>query len=257
MMDVHSLFRLDGRVALVTGSSQGLGKMLSRGLASAGARVVLNGRDPKKLERAVEEFLSEGYDACGYAFDITKRHEIDTAVERIESEIGPIDILVNNAGIQRRAPLHEVTDEIWDEVLATNLTGAFLVTRKVARGMIQRQRGKVIFICSLMSELGRPTTGPYAAAKGGVRMLMGSMCVEWAQYNIQVNGIGPGYFITEMTKSLAEDPSFNDWLINRTPARRWGDPKELVGALLLLASDAGNFINGQIIYVDGGILAAL
>lgn len=256
-MDVQTLFRLDGRVALVTGSSQGLGKVLSMGLASAGARVVLNGRDPQKLAKAVEEFRTAGYDAHGYAFDITKRKEVDPAIERIEAEVGPIEILVNNAGIQRRAPLHEVTDETWDEVIATNLTGAFVVSRKVAQGMIKRQRGKIIFTCSLMSELGRTTTGPYTAAKGGVRMLIRAMCVDWARYNIQINGIGPGYFITEMTKPLADNPEFNTWLMGRTPARRWGNPEELIGTLLLLASDAGNFINGQIIYVDGGILAAL
>jgi gluconate 5-dehydrogenase len=256
-MDIDSLFRLNGRVALVTGSSQGLGKVLSTGLASAGARVVLNGRDPKKLGKAVEEFRASGYDAYGYAFDIKRRQEVDPAIERIEAEVGPIDILVNNAGIQRRAPLHEVTDETWDEVIVTNLTGAFVVSRKVAQGMIQRQRGKIIFTCSLMSELGRTTTGPYTAAKGGVRMLIRAMCVDWARYNIQINGIGPGYFITEMTKPLADNPEFNTWLMGRTPAKRWGNPEELIGALLLLASDAGNFINGQIIYVDGGILSAL
>lgn len=256
-MDTSKLFRLDNRVALITGSSQGLGKVLSKGLADAGARVVLNGRDPHKLKGTVEEFRASGYDAYGYAFDITKRVEVDPAIERIEREVGPIEILVNNAGIQRRAPLHEVTDETWDEVIATNLTGAFVVSRKVAQGMIQRQRGKIIFTCSLMSELGRTTTGPYTAAKGGVRMLIRAMCVDWARYNLQINGIGPGYFITEMTKPLADNPEFNTWLMGRTPARRWGNPEELIGALLLLASDAGNFINGQIIYVDGGILAAL
>ena len=231
--------------------------MLSRGLADTGARVVLNGRDPHKLRGTVEEFRNGGYDAYGYAFDITSREEVDPAIEGIEREVGPIEILVNNAGIQRRAPLHEVTDETWDEVIATNLTGAFVVSRKVGRGMIERQRGKIIFTCSLMSELGRTTTGPYTAAKGGVRMLIRAMCVDWARYNIQINGIGPGYFITEMTKPLADNPEFNSWLMGRTPARRWGNPEELIGALLLLASDAGNFINGQIIYVDGGILAAL
>lgn len=256
-MDTSKLFRLDNRVALITGSSQGLGKVLSRGLADAGARVVLNGRDPHKLRGTVEEFRNGGYDAYGYAFDITSREEVDPAIEGIEREVGPIEILVNNAGIQRRAPLHEVTDETWDEVIATNLTGAFVVSRKVGRGMIERQRGKIIFTCSLMSELGRTTTGPYTAAKGGVRMLIRAMCVDWARYNIQINGIGPGYFITEMTKPLADNPEFNSWLMGRTPARRWGNPEELIGALLLLASDAGNFINGQIIYVDGGILAAL
>ena len=188
---------------------------------------------------------------------MTNKAETDPAVDRIEKEVGPIDILVNNAGIQRRSPLHEASDELWQEVLNTNLTGVFTVSRKVAQHMIARQKGKIINICSLMCELGRATTAPYAAAKGGVRMLVKAMCVDWAKYNIQINGIGPGYFITEMTKPLADNPEFNSWLMNRTPAKRWGNPEELVGTLLLLASEAGNFINGQIIYVDGGILAAL
>jgi gluconate 5-dehydrogenase len=242
---------------LITGSSQGLGLVLAKGLADAGATVILNGRDETKLKKTVEDFGAKGYDTHGYAFDITKKAEVDPAIDRIEKEVGPIDILVNNAGIQRRAPLHEVTDEIWQEVLATNLTGVFTVCRKVAQYMIAREKGKIINTCSLMCELGRTTTGPYTAAKGGVRQLIKAMCVDWAKYNIQINGVGPGYFITEMTKPLADNPEFNSWLMNRTPAKRWGDPDELIGALLLLASDAGNFINGQIIYVDGGILAAI
>jgi gluconate 5-dehydrogenase len=256
-MGTVDLFRLEGRRALITGSSQGLGLVLAEGLASAGAEVILNGRDKNKLENTVAEMRAKGYAARGYAFDITRKEETDPAVDAIEAEAGPIDILVNNAGIQRRVPLHEASDEVWEEVLKTNLTGVFTVSRKVAQGMIQRGRGKIIMTCSLMSELGRETTGPYTAAKGGVRMLLRAMCVDWARYNIQINGIGPGYFITKMTQPLADNKEFNSWLMNRTPARRWGDPKELTGALLLLASEAGNFINGQIIYVDGGILSAL
>ena len=252
-----ALFRLEGRRALITGSSQGLGLVLAKGLADAGATVILNGRNEEKLHKAVESFTAKGYKAFGSAFDITNSAEVDPAIDRIEKDIGPIDILVNNAGIQRRSPLHEVGDEMWNEVIATNLTGVFMVSRKVARAMIQRRKGKIIHTCSLMSELGRTTTGPYTAAKGGVRQLIKAMCVDWAKYNIQINGVGPGYFITEMTKPLADNPEFNSWLMNRTPANRWGKPEELVGALLLLASDAGDFINGQIIYVDGGILAAI
>ncbi len=251
------LFRLDGRRALVTGSSQGLGLVLAEGLAAAGAEVILNGRSDEKVRAGVETLRGWGCKVHGYAFDVTSQAETDPAVDRIEKEIGPIDILVNNAGIQRRTPLHEAPDELWQEVLATNLTGVFTVSRKVAQGMIARRRGKIVNTCSLMCELGRETTGPYAAAKGGVRMLVKAMCADWARYNIQVNGIGPGYFITEMTRPLADNREFNSWLMNRTPARRWGDPKELVGALLLLASDAGSFINGQIIYVDGGILSSI
>jgi len=252
-----SLFSLDGRRALITGSSQGLGLVLAKGLADAGAAVILNGRNAEKVEKAVAGFKAKGYTAYGSAFDITKSAEVDLAIDKIEKEIGPIDVLVNNAGIQRRSPLQDASDEIWNEVIATNLTGIFTVSRKVAQYMIERRKGKIVNTCSLMSELGRVTTGPYTAAKGGVRMLIKAMCVDWAKYNIQINGIGPGYFITEMTKPLADNPEFNSWLMNRTPANRWGHPEELIGALLLLASDAGNFINGQIIYVDGGILAAL
>jgi gluconate 5-dehydrogenase len=243
------LFNLNGRNALITGSSQGLGMTFAAGLAEAGATVILNGRNAEKLGRTVEEFRTKGFKAHGYAFDVSKKEEVDPAIDRMEAEVGPIDILVNNAGINKRAPLHEATDELWNDVLNTNLNGVFTVSRKVAQGMIARRKGK--------SELGRAGTAPYAAAKGGVRMLVRAMCVDWARHNIQVNGIGPGYFITEMTKPLADNPEFNNWIINRTPARRWGDPKELVGALLLLASDAGDFINGQIIYVDGGILSAI
>jgi gluconate 5-dehydrogenase len=219
--------------------------------------VILNGRNADKLDAAVKLLTRDGLKASGYVFDIVKENEIEQAIGRIESETGPLDILVNNAGIQRRAPLHEVTLETWQEVLDTNLTGAFLVSRRVAKGMIERQRGKIINTCSLMCELGRQTTGPYTAAKGGLKMLTKAMVADWARYNIQINGIAPGYFITEMTQPLVDNPEFNTWIINRTPARRWGQPKELVGALLLLASRAGDFINGQIIFVDGGILACL
>jgi gluconate 5-dehydrogenase len=251
------LFSLKGTTALITGSSGGLGQALARGLAEAGARVVLNGRNKEKLDAAVNILARDGLQASGCVFDIVKEEEIDPALDRIEAEFGPIDILVNNAGIQRRAPLHEVTLSTWQEVLDTNLTGAFLVSRRVAKGMIARQKGKIINTCSLMCELGRQTTGPYTAAKGGLKMLTRAMCADWARYNIQINGLAPGYFITEMTRPLVENQEFNSWIINRTPARRWGQPEELVGALLLLASRAGDFINGQIIFVDGGVLSCL
>jgi gluconate 5-dehydrogenase len=251
------LFSLKSAVALITGSSGGLGQALARGLAEAGATVILNGRNKSKLEAAVALLTRDGLQASGCVFDIVNEDEVEQAIGRIEREIGPVDILVNNAGIQRRAPLHEVALDTWREVLDTNLTGAFLVSRRVAKGMIERKRGKIINTCSLMCELGRQTTGPYTAAKGGLKMLTKAMVADWARYNIQINGIAPGYFITEMTQPLVDNPEFNTWIINRTPARRWGQPKELVGALLLLASPAGDFINGQIIFVDGGILACL
>ncbi|KPJ73445.1 MAG: gluconate 5-dehydrogenase [Planctomycetes bacterium DG_20] len=251
------LFDLTGRLAVVTGSSRGLGLTLARGLGEAGATVVLNGRDEERLAAAVAALEADGLAASGCAFDVTDAASIDRGVGEIEDRIGPIDILVNNAGIQRRGPLEALDEKAWREVIDTNLTGVFLVSRRVARGMIERRRGKIVNICSLMSELGRETTANYAASKGGLKMLTRAMAVEWARYNIQANGIGPGYFLTEMTRPLADDPKFDAWIRGRTPAGRWGDPAELVGAAVFLASAASDFVNGQVIYVDGGILAAL
>jgi gluconate 5-dehydrogenase len=188
---------------------------------------------------------------------VTDASSVERGVAAVERDAGPIDILVNNVGIQRRAPLEAMDESAWREVIDVNLTSAFLVTRRVVRGMIERQRGKIINICSLMSEIGRPTTANYAAAKGGLKMLTRAMAVEWARHNIQANAIGPGYFLTEMTQPLAADPKFDAWIRSRTPAGRWGRPEELVGAAVFLASSASDFVNGQIIYVDGGVLAAL
>jgi gluconate 5-dehydrogenase len=251
------LFDLTGRVALVTGSSQGLGHVIARGLAGAGATACLNGRDENKLARAVGELRASGLDAHGFAFDVTDAEQARAGVARLEAAVGAVDILVNNAGVNLRAPLAEVDRQTWQRVLDTNLTGALLVAQAVVKGMIQRRRGKIINICSLMSELGRKTVGPYAAAKGGLKMLTRAMATEWAQHNIQANAIGPGYFRTQMTRPLAEDPVFDRWLKDRTPAGRWGDPQELIGPAVFLASRASDFVNGQVIYVDGGILAAL
>lgn len=252
-----ALFDLTGRVILVTGSSQGLGYTLARGLAQAGATVILNGRSPARLDEAVAGLREAGLDARGYAFDVTDGSAVASAIARIEREVGPIDVLVNNAGIQRRAPLEQFDTAVWREVLDTNLTAPFLVGQQVARGMIARGAGKIINICSLMSEVGRPTIAPYATAKGGLKMLTRAMATEWAQHNIQVNGIGPGYFKTEMNRALFEDEQFDAWITARTPARRWGEPEELIGPAVFLASEASSFVNGQIIYVDGGILASL
>jgi gluconate 5-dehydrogenase len=253
----NPLFDLTGRIALITGSSQGIGLTLARGLGLAGATLALNGRDEAKLQKAISTLRQEGLPVHGLAFDITKTDQIKEKISSWEREIGPIDILVNNAGIQRRGPLETFEESVWREALDTNLTGIFLTTKQVVQGMIARRSGKIINICSLQSEVGRPTIGPYTASKGGVKMLTKAMAVEWGKYNIQVNGIGPGYFITEMTRPLAEDPKFDAWLHSRTPAGRWGDPSELVGTTVYLASQASDFVNGQIIYVDGGILAAL
>ena len=257
MPSVNSLFDLTGRTALVTGSSQGLGLSFARGLAQAGAALVLNGRDEKKLAATADVLRAEGLRVATAAFDVTNGAAAMREIARIETDVAPIDILVNNAGIHRRAPLEEMTEAQWREVIDTNLTSAFLVARALAPRMIARRAGKIINVCSLMSEIGRPTTGNYAAAKGGLKMLTRAMAVEWAKHNLQINGIGPGYFATELTKPLVENPEFNAWVCKRTPAGRWGQPEELVGAAVFLASRASDFVNGQILYVDGGMLAAV
>ena len=251
------MFDLTGRTALVTGSSQGLGWALARGLAQAGAAVVLNGRDEAKLARAAVELGREGGRVTTAAFDVTDGAACQQAVERVEREFSPIDILINNAGIQRRAPLVEMTEEQWRAVIDSNLTSAFLVARAVVPGMIERRAGKIINICSVMAEVSRPTIGNYAASKGGLKMLTRAMAVEWARHGIQANGISPGYFVTELNRSLVENAEFNQWICGRTPAGRWGQPHELAGAAVFLASPASNFVNGQILGVDGGLLAAL
>lgn len=253
----NPLFDLTGKIALITGSYQGLGLAIARGLAQAGSTVVLNGRNEEKLRQAATMLSEEGYKASGCCFDISSTPQIQKSISALEREVGQIDILVNNAGIQRRSPLERFEEAVWREVLETNLTGVFLVTKQVVQGMIDRRSGKIINICSLMCEIGRPTVGAYTAAKGGVKMLTKAMAVEWGKNNIQVNGIGPGYFATEMNRPLKENPQFDSWIRTRTPAGRWGEPEELVGAAVFLSSRASDFVNGQIIYVDGGILAAL
>ncbi len=254
---MNPLFDLSGRTALVTGSSQGLGFAIARGLASAGAALVLNGRDETKLAAAAAQLRAEGARVATAAFDVTDGAACLRAIERLTAEGIAIDILVNNAGIQRRAPLLELTEENWRAVLDTNLTSAFLVARAVVPAMIARGHGKIINICSVMSEVARPTTGNYAAAKGGLKMLTRAMAVEWSRHGIQANGIAPGYFVTELTKPLVENVEFNRWICGRTPAGRWGQPAELSGAAIFLASRASDFVSGQILGVDGGLLSAL
>ncbi|WP_201274076.1 SDR family NAD(P)-dependent oxidoreductase [Microvirga brassicacearum] len=251
------LFDLTGRTALVTGATSGIGLALAQGLAGAGAVVVVNGRNPDRIDRTVEMLRCQGLQVHGSRFDCTLADEIAPEIARIEREIGPIDILINNAGIQRRAPLLEMDPAMWDEVIRTNLTGVFLVGQAVAKGMVARRRGKIVNICSLASEVARKTIAPYVAAKGAVRQLTRAMCVEWAGSNIQANGIGPGYFATPLNTTLKEDPAFDSWVRSRTPAGRWGEPDELVGAAIFLSSAASDFVNGQIIYVDGGLLASM
>lgn len=251
-----SLFDLSGRRILITGSNAGIGLALAQGLAEHGARVILNGRNPQKLRQAADGLRAQGWMVEESRFDVTLEEEVRSAIAQL-TQAGPLDGLVNNAGIQRRVSLEQVQLSLWNEVLQTNLTSAFLVGREVAQGMMARGQGKIVNICSLMSEVGRTTTGPYTAAKGGLKMLTKAMCADWAQHNIQANAIGPGYFITEMTQVLADNPEFDGWVKGRTPARRWGRPEELVGAAVFLLSSASDFVNGQLIYVDGGMLASL
>jgi gluconate 5-dehydrogenase len=243
------MFDLTGRTALVTGSTRGLGFALARGLAGAGARVAVNGRERESCEAAAAQL--DG--AFAAPFDITDEASVTAGV----AAIGQIDVLVNNAGIQVRGPLEGFSLEDWQRVLDVNLTSAFLVSRAVVPGMIERGAGKIVNTCSVTSEVGRETIGPYTASKGGLKQLTRAMCADWARYGIQANGIGPGYFRTEMNTALQEDPAFDAWLRARVPAGRWADPSELEGAVVFLASAASDFVNGQILYVDGGMLAVL
>ena len=252
-----ALFDLSGRTALVTGSSRGLGRAIAEGMAKAGARLIVNGVDPARVDAAVAELRAAGHSAEGAAFDVTDENAIVTAFERFDAEKIEIDILVNNVGIQMRKPLVEFTTADWRKAIETNLTSAFVAGREAAKRMMTRRRGKIINIGSLASELARPTVGPYTAAKGGIKNLTRSMAVEWAASGIQANAIGPGYMLTDMNQALVANPDFNQWLMSRIPAKRWGRPDELVGAAIFLASDASNYVNGLIIYVDGGMLAAM
>ena len=253
----QNIFNIRGKVALVTGSTGALGFTFARGLAENGAKVILNGRNHEKLNQKVQTLRDDDLDVEGYSFDVTKSDQVKNSIQSIENEIGPIDILVNNAGITLRAPLEEFKEEDWHSVIETNLTGPYLVAQSVARNMIRRRRGKIINIGSVQSEAGRPTIAPYTASKGGIKLLTQGMAIDWAKYNIQVNGIGPGYFKTEMTKPLYENPEFDEWLCNRTPSKRWGEPEELIGAMLFLASDASSYVNGHMLYVDGGLLSSV
>ena len=256
-MDILKQFHLTGRTALITGSSAGIGLALALGLAGAGARIVLNGRDAGKLAGAAATLRGTGASVVTSCFDVTDGDAVNRAVAAIESDIGPIDVLVNNAGMQRRAPLHEFEEAHWHELMKTNLDSVFLVGKAVARHMLLRGRGKIINICSVQSELGRPGIAPYMASKGAVKMLTKGMAIDWGPKGLQVNGIGPGYFKTELNQALVDNPEFSAWLLNRTPSRRWGDVEDLMGAAVFLASDASRFVNGHILYVDGGVTATL
>jgi gluconate 5-dehydrogenase len=256
-MSSGGLFSLEGRRALVTGSAKGIGLALAKGLAQHGASIVLNARSVASVSAAVEVLEADGRRAEISVFDVTDRSAVRAEVERIEKDIGPIDILVNNAGIQFRAPLEDFPEEQWQRLLQTNVSGVFHVAQAVAKGMIARGRGKIINIASVQSELARPNIAPYTATKGAVRNLTKGMCTDWAKYGLQVNAIAPGYFRTPLNQALVDDPKFTAWLEQRTPARRWGEVRELVGAAVFLASDASSFVNGHTLYVDGGVTASL
>lgn len=252
-----SLFDLRGKRALVTGGTQGIGMAIARGLGEAGATVMVNGRNQEKLEKAVRELCASGIEARGCLFDITSIVQVKEAVADIEKNIGRVDILVNNAGIIRRAPAEELDEDDWNAVIQTDLTAPFVVSKYVGKYMIARRSGKIINICSLMSELGRDTVTAYSAAKGGLKMLTRNLATEWGPYNIQVNGIGPGYIATPINTAYREPGNpLNDYIISRTPAGRWGVPEDLTGAAVFLASSASDFVNGQIVYVDGGLLTS-
>ncbi len=254
-----NLFDLTGKTALITGGTHGLGQAMAIGLGNAGATLVINGASSQeKLDMAVASYLALGIKAYGFLFDVTNETQVIENIAKIENEIGVIDILVNNAGIIKRIPLESMEVADFEEVIKVDLISPFIMSKHVVKGMIERKQGKIINICSMMSELGRNTVGAYAAAKGGLKMLTKNMATEWAKHNIQVNGIGPGYFATTQTAPIRVDGHpFNEFILGRTPAARWGDPEDLQGAAIFLSSKASDFVNGHILYVDGGILATI
>ena len=251
------LFDLTGRLALITGSSKGIGFAIAGGLAAVGAQIVLNGRDGDALEKARAGLAAKGYKVHARSFDVTDAQAVSLAIADIEKTIGPIDILVNNAGMQFRGPLEDYPLDAWERLKATNIDSVFFVGQAVARCMIARKRGKIINVASVQSELSRPGIAPYAATKGAVKMLTKGMATDWAGHGLQVNALAPGYFKTELNAALTTNPEFTAWLEKRTPAGRWADVEELIGAAIFLASDASSFVNGHILHVDGGITASL
>jgi len=253
-----NLFDLTGKTALITGGVHGLGMAMAKGLGHAGAKIVVNDLSQEAIDKAVAEYQSVGIEAYGYVFNVTDEKAVIAAINKIETEVAPIDILINNAGIIKRTPIIEMEVEDFTAVINVDLISPFIVSKNVAKGMIQRGGGKIINICSMMSELGRDSVSAYAAAKGGLKMLTKNMATEWAKFNIQTNGIGPGYFATSQTTPIRVDGHpFNEFIVSRTPAGRWGDPDDLQGAAIFLSSKASDFVNGHIVYVDGGILATI
>lgn len=252
-----NIFDLSGSTALISGSSRGLGRAIAEGLGAAGANLILNGRAGATLSQAADALRAKGYTVHEAAFDVTDEAAINATFERFDAQGIAIDILVNNAGIQHRQPMVELALADWQRVIDVNLTSAFLLGREAARRMIPRGRGKIINIGSLTSELARATVTPYTVAKGGIKMLTRGMAAEWAKSGIQSNAIGPGYMLTDMNEALVNDPKFDAWVKGRTPAGRWGKPEELIGTAVFLASSASDYVNGQIIYVDGGMISVL
>jgi gluconate 5-dehydrogenase len=257
MFSMKNLFDLTGRRALITGSSQGIGYALAEGLAQYGAEVVINGRTPETVERAVADLRAKGFSAHAAIFDVTKKDASEKGVAAVESAIGAIDILINNAGMQFRSPLEDFPADKWEQLLATNISSVFYVGQATARAMIARKEGKIINIASVQSEMARPGIAPYTATKGAVRNLTRGMCADWAKYGLQINAIAPGYFRTPLNQALVDNPEFSSWLEKRTPAGRWGNVDELVGAAVFLAGPASSFVNGHTLYVDGGITTCL
>lgn len=254
-------FSLEGKIALVTGAAYGIGFAIAEALAGAGAKIVFNCRSREHLEKALEDYKKKGIDAEGYICDVTNEEEVGKMIADIEAKLGTVDILVNNAGIIKRIPMHEMSVKEFREVIDIDLNAAFIMSKAVLPGMMKKQKGKIINICSMMSELGRETVSAYAAAKGGLKMLTKNIASEYGEYNIQCNGIGPGYIATPQTAPLREvqaDGSrhpFDQFIVSKTPAARWGTPEDLMGSAIFLASEASDFVNGHILYVDGGILA--
>ena len=254
-MNMTQLFSLEGKTALVTGGAYGIGFAIAEALASAGANIAFNCRSQANLDKALAGYAAKGIDAHGYIADVTDEAQVTELIAKIETELGGVDILVNNAGIIKRIPMTEMSVEDFRQVVDIDLIGPFVCAKAVIPGMLKKGHGKIINICSMMSELGRETVSAYAAAKGGLKMLTRNICSEYGEANIQCNGIGPGYIATPQTAPLRERHPFDQFIVSKTPAGRWGDPEDLMGPAVFLASDASNFVNGHILYVDGGILA--
>jgi len=257
MNNFYNIFNVKNKIVLITGSSRGIGFTLAEGFAKAGSIVIINSKNEKNLRKTENYFITTGYKVYAYCFDVNNIKQVEESINDIENNVGPIDVLINNAGIHKRSFLELMTAEQWNDVINTNLTSVFYTSKIVAQFMIKRKKGKIINITSLNAEGARPGIANYCAAKGGLKMLTKAMAVEWGKYNILVNAIGPGYFLTDLTYELAQNQDFNNWVIENIPLKRWGKPEDLIGIAIFLASDASNYINGQTIYVDGGWLAGL